>query len=317
MSSTPSSSAKPIDRVNLACVQCRARHVKCDATTPTCNRCRRDGKDCEYAKSRRGGLDKAALARRRLALQKQQQQSSAAPFQTPSSTTSSSSGERSEPLEDPHVAPVGMLESISIESTELTFAVSSDRLVQLYFEYFHPGHPFLLPHSFFVQRLQSGAQDMKALETVMQYIGSRYAPWATPELYRMKAEAMLAATKHERTPFRVQTLLLHSIAQHYCSQWTEDSETLAVSIQLALDLGMAFREFASQYGEGTPALEESWRRTFWTLYVTDQHYAVVKRSLGFHLDLDPRVVTVDLPCEESEYESGVRMILSICWLRRS
>lgn len=46
---------RPIRRVALACLQCRSRKVKCDATQPFCKRCQVDGKQCEYQKSRRGG----------------------------------------------------------------------------------------------------------------------------------------------------------------------------------------------------------------------------------------------------------------------
>jgi hypothetical protein len=65
---------KRIERVVLACINCRSRHVKCDATQPICNRCKRDGKECDYQKSRRGGLDKAALARRKLRLRQEAEQ---------------------------------------------------------------------------------------------------------------------------------------------------------------------------------------------------------------------------------------------------
>ncbi|KAF2500151.1 hypothetical protein BU16DRAFT_452958 [Lophium mytilinum] len=304
MSAPPTSSAKPVERVNLACLQCRARHVKCDSSQPICNRCRRDGKACDYAKSRRGGLDKAALAQRRLALLHQQQEQSVTPNQTPKSCTSSSSGGKSDQLERSDAPSLGLYDSISIGSTEITFAVDSDRLVQLYFEYFHAGHPFLLPQQFFTQRLQSGAQDMKILEAVVQYVGSRYAPWATSEVYRRKAESALAASEHEATPFRVQALLLFSITNHYCSEWGMGSTILETAISLALALGMNTHEFSGQYGEGSPVLEESWRRTFWSLYVTEQHYAVVKRIISFTLR-DLPGVSVGLPCEEIEYESGV------------
>lgn len=40
--------------VALACTECRARHLKCDAGVPACNRCQTDGRDCSYVKSRRG-----------------------------------------------------------------------------------------------------------------------------------------------------------------------------------------------------------------------------------------------------------------------
>ena len=40
--------------VPLACTECRSRHLKCDAGTPSCGRCVTDGRDCIYVKSRRG-----------------------------------------------------------------------------------------------------------------------------------------------------------------------------------------------------------------------------------------------------------------------
>ena len=33
-------------RVTLACVQCRERHIKCDAQLPFCSRCQTEGKQC-------------------------------------------------------------------------------------------------------------------------------------------------------------------------------------------------------------------------------------------------------------------------------
>jgi len=40
--------------VALACTECRSRHLKCDAGTPSCTRCMADKRACSYIKSRRG-----------------------------------------------------------------------------------------------------------------------------------------------------------------------------------------------------------------------------------------------------------------------
>lgn len=40
--------------VALACTECRSRHLKCDAGSPSCSRCLADKRDCNYIKSRRG-----------------------------------------------------------------------------------------------------------------------------------------------------------------------------------------------------------------------------------------------------------------------
>ena len=38
----------------LACTYCRYKHLRCDGKSPTCSRCRADGRECQYLKSRRG-----------------------------------------------------------------------------------------------------------------------------------------------------------------------------------------------------------------------------------------------------------------------
>lgn len=73
--------------------------------------------------------------------------------------------------------------------------------------------------------------------------------------------------------------------------------------QASLDTGLYQREFATAQGEGDPVLQESWRRTWWMVYITDGYYA---GTLGTsELSVVDVEATVDLPCHESEYESGV------------
>jgi hypothetical protein len=73
--------------------------------------------------------------------------------------------------------------------------------------------------------------------------------------------------------------------------------------RLALDLGMHRQEFAEQNGEGDAVLEESWRRTWWQVYIADAFFAAMARANTFPTcNVD---VTVALPCEEEEYEAGV------------
>jgi hypothetical protein len=54
-SSTTYTLKRPTRRATLTCIQSRSRKVRCDATLPKCNRCRADGKVCDFQKSRRGG----------------------------------------------------------------------------------------------------------------------------------------------------------------------------------------------------------------------------------------------------------------------
>ncbi|ERS96179.1 hypothetical protein HMPREF1624_07087 [Sporothrix schenckii ATCC 58251] len=73
MGTAVTSAAPPNGRGNtrssLACLLCRSRHLKCDGVRPRCNRCVETAKQCQYTQSRRGGLDRAALAERRRRLE--------------------------------------------------------------------------------------------------------------------------------------------------------------------------------------------------------------------------------------------------------
>lgn len=51
-SRSATSSAPP--PVPLACTECRNRHMKCDAKTPVCSRCKSESRQCQYIQSRRG-----------------------------------------------------------------------------------------------------------------------------------------------------------------------------------------------------------------------------------------------------------------------
>ena len=307
MSSVPQTDSRAVNRVGLACIQCRGRHIKCDADTPICNRCKRDGKECVYTKSRRGGLDKAALTRRRLALQ--QTQESHQSIATIQPSQSSSGGEANEQSDETSTDYTTFPETITASSNQLMFSISSERLLDLYYEFFHNAHPFILPQYFLVQRFQSDSRSLEALLAVMQYIGAIYAPWTTSNLYKEKAETALFGSTLEKTGFHVQALLLYAISQHYNDQWSQSSKILDAAIHMALEMGMNLQEFATQYGEGNSVLEESWRRTYWMLFITDQHFAIVKSMPIFALR--DTITTVELPCEESNYQSGVRIISAI------
>jgi hypothetical protein len=70
---------------------------------------------------------------------------------------------------------------------------------------------------------------------------------------------------------------------------------------------MSGQEFAHAFSDGDPVLAESWRRTWWQIYIVDYSYAAIRHDTEFTTRDIP--VTVDLPCEEREYESGVKGVM--------
>jgi hypothetical protein len=72
---------------------------------------------------------------------------------------------------------------------------------------------------------------------------------------------------------------------------------------LAVQIAINTRPFAALHGRGWPVLEESWRRTWWELFVADGMIAGVHRATTFALFDVP--ADADLPCEEHEFLSCV------------
>ena len=303
--SPPSASVKPGVRVSLACIQCRGRHVRCDAAKPTCSRCRSHGSACFYQKSRRGGLDRAALSWRRAQAQRSQEQSMPNPDTSvtdpPSPPQSLSGGHSLPPAESTIPFTDGVLVSDSTTLLPEASGVVSEQLLQLYYANFHPAHPFVLPFQRLKERLDTGFSTTLAL--VMQFIGSLYASAVPSEPLKERAREALTTIPPRPSGFEVQALILYGVALYWIDETEDGFRVFGDSIGKALDMGMHRREYALLHGNGDEILQESWRRTWWSLYHIDLMFAAHKHLQPFRTS---NIITdVDLPCEEHEYESGV------------
>lgn len=111
------------------------------------------------------------------------------------------------------------------------------------------------------------------------------------------------------TGFDVQAVLLFSIAIYWGNEPEKSMTLLDRAIAMALQLGMPSKEFACSNGDNDPLLEECWRRTWWQIYMTDAHIAGSTSTYPFRTS--GMEMTVDLPCDEDAYESGVSPWLKI------
>jgi hypothetical protein len=226
----------------------------------------------------------------------------ASSFHPPASTTSSTSFDKTN-LCDTRAS----LETVLAHSPK----IRGDPYIDLYYKFFHRYHPCILPQRRLEIFLEADDYHaiLKPLVSVMRFIGSLYARSSQGQL---PIEATTVDTLREpyaRSPFTVQYLLIHSMALYWCGEQVRSREEMDRAIQLALELKMHQQRFATQHGQGDPVLEESWRRTWWQLYIVDLWYAAMKHVHAFPTyDVNP---TVDLPCEEKEYEVGVRAALLI------
>jgi hypothetical protein len=181
-----------------------------------------------------------------------------------------------------------------------------ESLLDLYYAFFHISQPCALPIHFFKQKLNEKIPGMKVLALVMQFIGSLYAPTISSAPLEEQVKIALAEPRPYASGYEVQALILYSIAVYWCGNIQRARELLDVATSQALTIGMNLRQFAIENSQGDPVLAESWRRTWWQLYLTDAHIASSHHATTFGTSQREVLATVELPCEEVEYNSGVR-----------
>jgi hypothetical protein len=184
--------------------------------------------------------------------------------------------------------------------------IRGDPSIDLYYKHFHRTHPCVLPQTHLERLLEDSSRQtsLKPLISVMRFVGSLYARLEQGQpLVEDSISVCVPTEQCPRDPFTVQYRLIYSITLYWCGEHVRSREEMDRAIELALELKMHRRSFATQHGHGDSVLEESWRRTWWQLYIVDSWYAAIK-----HVRTCPTYcvdVTTELPCEEKEYESGV------------
>ncbi|KAI1106236.1 hypothetical protein F4804DRAFT_302061 [Jackrogersella minutella] len=278
-------------RVSLACVQCRSKHVKCDATLPACNRCQQEDKPCFYAKSRRGIRD----PKKRSLISDKPPVTSRGSF-LPASNFSSASPS----VQSLHDLPSGWTVSSVSSATTTSSRNEKDLLVDLFYTYFHPSHPCLPPKRFFYNHVEADPDSYHFLLSVVNFCGSLYTDQIPSDDLREAAYSAACAS----LPFTVQSvqgLLILSIAAFGEMKFEHHAGWANRAVTMAVEIGMNQKTLADRTSDSV--LAESHRRTWW--YLTFQDSTRNLCDVGPTLSIADVESDVDLPCEEWEYESGI------------
>lgn len=312
--------------VPSACVQCRSKHLKCDGLNP-CTRCSANAFECLYVKSRRGfkgprrngAQSKASSTPASAPAPVQATTPHACPLVHPrgvSSSTASSSPSIADgsapsinnqlPLLLPPSVDLPQFdisqELVAFESKAMPPGLDlRERCIEAFYYHFYPAHPFLLPRVNFMALRKERSLD--SLEAAMRYIGSFYVEQAPTIALGLEAERLVYIMDKAQDGFRVQALLVLAIGLDGYTCQEKALQVLLDAQNLALELGMNKRDFALMNSNGSSILGESWRRTWWELYVIDGMIAGVHQRSSFRLN--EMYHDVALPCEEKEYISGV------------
>lgn len=178
-----------------------------------------------------------------------------------------------------------------------------EKCLESFYYHFHASHPFVLPKPFLLQ--VSKEPSTQPLLSAIRWIGSIFLSVGAGEGERLFNEALGLIYHQQRSEdgFLIQAMMLLIVGlDGNCQQ--EKARAILKDVEaMALELGLHTREFATNHGRGIPVLEESWRRTWWDLYVIDGMIAGVHRATNFLL-FDIAAGTA-LPCEEEQYLAAV------------
>lgn len=303
--------------VAVACVPCRSRHLKCDGGV-RCSRCRTDNVECTYIKSRRGWKGK-----------RKNKDDAPASAPTPATLTNGMTGAELSPPNG-HLSPpeysynagVQAMNQLSpttglgvqpvarpIAQLNLNGTARVNRFghhgpetaVQAFYHYFYNSHPFCLPEP----RLAAIFKDRQAplLEYAVQFIGSSYLPSVPTDMYMEALNRNIDNGNYPRDAWTVQALLLFSIGLHAHNQVPRAAQIFTAAQTLTLEIGLNRMEFAMVHGNNDPQLEESWRRTWWSMFTANGMMTAVNPGVPFRLK--DVVTDVPLPCEDDQYFSGI------------
>ncbi|KAL5117250.1 hypothetical protein ACEQ8H_004809 [Pleosporales sp. CAS-2024a] len=300
--------------VAVACVPCRSRHLKCDGGV-RCSRCKTDNVECTYIKSRRGWKGK-----------RKNKDESGEPVTgnvAPAQETARSNGYLSSPeyaynvqvpvashLSSPNngfgalpVGPQAPITQLNFDGTARLNRfghVGPENAIQSFYHYFYNSHPFCLPEP----RLLDLFTERQAplLEYAVQFMGASFLPSMPKDMYKEALNRHISNGNYPRDAFTVQALMLFAIALHAHNEVPRAAQIFGIAQSLTLEIGLHRVEFALINGGGDPQLEESWRRTWWSMFTVNGMMTAVNPGVPFKLkDI---VTDVPLPCENDQYFSG-------------
>ena len=175
-----------------------------------------------------------------------------------------------------------------------------DCYLDSFYRNFCAAHPFILPKEPLIVLTQE--TPFEPLLAAMRWIGSLYIERDTsPSLFREAFRLIDGNTVKDG--FLVQARLLLAIGLDGNHRLEKARKLMAEARDISIQIGMNSQSFATANGHRSPIVEESWRRTWWELYVVDALMSGVHQTDIFTLYDVPS--NVALPCEEFQYLAGV------------
>lgn len=187
-------------------------------------------------------------------------------------------------------------------SAQIPIQTLEEQCLDSFYKNFHASHPFVLPKQYLLQIAKEGT--IEPLLAAIRWVGSLYIDIESSKASLLdEAYRLIYDPEHTKDGFVAQALMILIVGLDGNCQQDKARELLGEVERIALQIDLNTRPFATLNGRGMPVLEESWRRTWWDLFVIDGMVAGVHRVTNFLLFDVP--ADVALPCEEHQFLSGV------------
>jgi hypothetical protein len=264
----------------LACITCRKKHIRCDAQLPVCGRCAYRKLPCVYTESKRGYHDR-----------KKQSEAKAVTLEVGGEGPRGIADARGECLSGdstpaPFTWPVAIPDgAVAADITTASPAESIARstcfdrgqrdevshysadLVDVFYSSFFPAHGFVVPRKLLLQSPKSIPEELKA---VFRFVGSHFQHTQFQGSLREAAFRITDQNAQIDPGFKVQGLLcLAMVSMAGRLERALGMSLLHEAIDIALRIGLHRRNYAASRPADHPIQAESWRRTYWDLYVVD------------------------------------------------
>jgi hypothetical protein len=183
--------------------------------------------------------------------------------------------------------PVSQMDSaISVpqdpmNSDDLYNLEATDELLHTFYDCFYPAHPFIIPRKLY---LKNPALMPNYLKSVMRFVASHYSRGTNQDALQRRAR-LIMSDQIPDTGFKVQGLLLFAMVTHARLDPARGAKILEQAVSLALQIGMNRCDYSYRYGEQNSTLQESWRRTWWDLFIVEGLFSALrgpKHALRLH-----------------------------------
>lgn len=323
----------------LACIPCRKSHLKCDGQKPLCSRCADRNGDCFWIDSRRGFREfrKAQSSPGDRPEEKPKNDTmlyEAKPFVSPdgyhvfneADTTKLRAltyAEIFQPNMDPSAfqplplelqtatqqpkdqlsSPSGSDSTMSITREQHIVPPITDRsltndtdLIDLFYKHFYPSHPFIAPRKLY---LQNPSVLPAPLQACMRWLASHYLPRANHNALENAAKVIFSPEVPDDA-FKVQGLIIYAMTNFARFGQAEGAMALDKAIEITHRIGLNRATFAVQQSPNDSTMQESWRRTWWTLLLIEGLVVVIGgQSSPFRLY--STYTDVGLPGHDEDY----------------